>query len=51
MTYCKVLSQQTLTMNSKTTENLQAVELVVQSQFKSGASQSQVYCVTDIPTC
>jgi len=51
MTHSKVQSQHTLTTNSKTTENLQATEPVVQPQFKIGASHSQVNSATDIQTC
>jgi len=51
MTHSKVQSQHTVTTHSKTTENLQAIEPVVQSQFKIGGSHSQVNSVTDIQTC
>jgi len=51
MTHSKVQSQQTLTTHSKTTENLQAIEPVVQPNFKIGASHSLVNSVTDIQTC
>jgi hypothetical protein len=50
MTHSKVQSQHTLTTHSKTTENLQAIEPVVQPQFKTGASHSQVNSATDIQT-